>query len=340
MGVTLKQIADMAGVHKSTVDKVIHNRPGVSDKTRQKIRRLLEEQGYESNPLAKALNYQKNKMRIAVVMPNVDARDDLKRGMEVVRQDFNSFNFEVFYYGMPFSDAREQARCLRELAQRDVSGVVLLPIEDPIIVETLQELKEKHIPVILVNSDLERAEYLCYVGQNMEQAGRVAARLFALCLMGQQGRLGVITSNYMSGVKQREFAFRRYLQEQYPEIQLVDTVDIIESEAYAYENTKELLQQHPDLNALFITCGCVPDICRAVRDMGLAGKLVVISYERYPEIEELIQSNEITCTISSDLFEQGQTAMRTLFEYFVYDHQPEEQTIYTRNEILFRENIK
>lgn len=26
MGVTLKQIADLAGVHKSTVDKVIHNR--------------------------------------------------------------------------------------------------------------------------------------------------------------------------------------------------------------------------------------------------------------------------------------------------------------------------
>ena len=43
MAVTLKQIAEMAGVHKSTVDKVIHNRPGVSDEVRLKIRRLLEE---------------------------------------------------------------------------------------------------------------------------------------------------------------------------------------------------------------------------------------------------------------------------------------------------------
>ena len=56
MGITLKQIADMAGVHKSTVDKVIHNRPGVSDAKRQQIRALLKEYGYESNPLAKALN--------------------------------------------------------------------------------------------------------------------------------------------------------------------------------------------------------------------------------------------------------------------------------------------
>ena len=30
MGVTIKEIAEMAGVHRSTVDKVLHNRPGVS----------------------------------------------------------------------------------------------------------------------------------------------------------------------------------------------------------------------------------------------------------------------------------------------------------------------
>lgn len=35
MSVTLKQIADMAGVHKSTVDKVIHDRPGVSEAKRE-----------------------------------------------------------------------------------------------------------------------------------------------------------------------------------------------------------------------------------------------------------------------------------------------------------------
>ena len=73
MGITLQQIADLAGVHKSTVDKVIHNRPGVSDAKRQMIRKLLEEHGYESNPLAKALNYQKNKFTAAVVLPSVDA---------------------------------------------------------------------------------------------------------------------------------------------------------------------------------------------------------------------------------------------------------------------------
>ena len=73
MGITLQQIADLAGTTKSTVDKVIHNRPGVSEKKRQEIKKLLEEYGYEANPLAKALNYQKRKMKIAVVLPNISA---------------------------------------------------------------------------------------------------------------------------------------------------------------------------------------------------------------------------------------------------------------------------
>ena len=45
MGITLQQIAEMAGTTKSTVDKVIHERPGVSEKKRQEIKKLLKEHG-------------------------------------------------------------------------------------------------------------------------------------------------------------------------------------------------------------------------------------------------------------------------------------------------------
>ena len=39
MKVTIKKIAEIAGVHPSTVDKVLHNRPGVSDEVRERIRK-------------------------------------------------------------------------------------------------------------------------------------------------------------------------------------------------------------------------------------------------------------------------------------------------------------
>ena len=206
MGVTLKQIADLAGVHKSTVDKVIHNRPGVSDARRQQIKKLLEEYGYESNPLAKALNYQKKKMTVAVVMPTVDAMPTLRKGMELVQQDFNSFNIEVVYYKIPF-EATEQVPCLEKLPKEDIAGAVVLPIEVPEVARAMQKLKEQKIPVVAINSDLQTEPYMCYVGQDMVQAGQVAARMMGL-LLPHGGKLAIISSNNMRAVKQREYSFR------------------------------------------------------------------------------------------------------------------------------------
>lgn len=338
MSITLKQIAELAGVHKSTVDKVLHNRPGVSDAKRQEIRRLLDEYGYESNPLAKALNYQKKKMKVAVVLPTVDAQSFLKQGMELIRQDFNSFNVEVEYHEMPFSDAEGQARCLRELSSRDVSGIVLLPIESPVVIEAMNVLQIAKIPVVVVNSDLEDAPRLCFVGQDMEQAGQVAARMFDLCVP-QGGTLGIISSRNMRAVKQREYAFAAYLKENFPKISIAESVEIREVATDAYEQTVELLERNPEMNALFITCGRVQDICRAIRDKGMQGKLTVMCYEKYPEIVTLVRDGEIACTVSGDLVEQGRLAMRLLFENLIYEHEPERSIFYTKNEILLKENI-
>ncbi|WP_159456337.1 LacI family DNA-binding transcriptional regulator [Intestinibacillus massiliensis] len=339
MGITLKQIAEMAGVHKSTVDKVIHNRPGVSDAKRQQIRSLLREHGYESNPLAKALNYQKKKMTVAVVLPAVDATPELRRGIELVRQDFDSFNCETVYHEVPYPDAAAQAACLRALCGQGVAGVVCSPMEDAAVYDALAALDAAHIPVVTVNSDLEDAPRLCFVGQDVEQSGKVAARLASL-LLGASGEIGVLSSREsLRSVEQRKRAFEGYLTENYPAIRIAETIDTHESPALAYEGTADMLRRRPGLDGLFITCGCVPDICRAVRDLGLAGRLKILCYERYAGIVELVRGGEIACTISGDLVEQGRLAMRLLFEHIIYDRTPAQKEIYTKNEILLRENI-
>lgn len=338
MGITLKQIAEMAGVHKSTVDKVIHNRPGVSEAKRQQIRQLLEEYGYESNPLAKALNYQKKKLTVAVVLPIVDALPELKSGVDIVRQDFNSFNIEILFCETPFSDAAAQAKCLRELCAQRVAGVVLDPIENPVIADAMRELHEAHIPVVTVNSDLAESPRLCFVGQDMEQSGRIAARLMGL-LTGEAGEIGIVSSRSLSVVVRRKNAFEQYLADCWPALQIVGEADIRETPEDAYQKTAALLERYPSLSGLFITCGCVADVCQAVRDAGRIGEISILCYEQYPAIVELVRAGEIACTIGGDLKGQGRLAMRLLFEHIIYDSTPEQPEVYTKNVILLRENI-
>ncbi|TFH19676.1 MAG: LacI family DNA-binding transcriptional regulator, partial [Bacteroidia bacterium] len=68
--IRIKDIAEIAQVSIGTVDRVIHKRGEVSDSTRERIRRLLEEYNYKPDIHASSLALKKP-IRLAVVMPGV-----------------------------------------------------------------------------------------------------------------------------------------------------------------------------------------------------------------------------------------------------------------------------
>lgn len=49
---TIKDIAQMAGVSAGTVDRVLHNRGDVSQKSKEKVQKVLDEINYQPNVFA------------------------------------------------------------------------------------------------------------------------------------------------------------------------------------------------------------------------------------------------------------------------------------------------
>jgi len=66
---SLQRIAELAGVSKSTVSRVINDDPNVSEKTRNKVKAIVEAQQFKVNPVARALASQSTKI-IGVVITN------------------------------------------------------------------------------------------------------------------------------------------------------------------------------------------------------------------------------------------------------------------------------
>ena len=56
MSVTINEIAKLANVSRATVDKVIHNRPGVKKETRERVQAIIENVDYHPNLIGKALS--------------------------------------------------------------------------------------------------------------------------------------------------------------------------------------------------------------------------------------------------------------------------------------------
>lgn len=57
--ITIKQVAEAAGVSAQTVSRVLNNRPDVAPSTRQRILKIIEELGYQPNIVARSLSQRR-----------------------------------------------------------------------------------------------------------------------------------------------------------------------------------------------------------------------------------------------------------------------------------------
>lgn len=60
MTLTIRDIAEMAGVSKATVSKVINHYEGVNEQTKRKVMRIIEKTGYQPTFSAKSLATNKS----------------------------------------------------------------------------------------------------------------------------------------------------------------------------------------------------------------------------------------------------------------------------------------
>jgi ABC-type sugar transport system substrate-binding protein len=73
--------------------------------------------------------------------------------------------------------------------------------------------------------------------------------------------------------------------------------------------------------------------------MGLEGKITLIGHEIYDKVEELIREGCIQACISQDPYLQGYHIIRHLFRYLTENKLPANERLYTRIDIILKENI-
>ena len=334
-------IAERAGVHISTVDKVIHNRGGVSKEVEANIRAIIKELGYKTNPAGRALQRSGKRYRIEVLLLDVDAQPYIAEGIRREAADVN-FDIDMSFHTSPFMDVESQLELLEKTEEGQVDGIILLPNHSRRIEAVVQRIVSKNIPVITVDSDLA-GNRLCHVGHDAVKGARIAGRMMGLFLRGK-GKAAVITNSmnteiYHDQVYTRTMEFTRFIRENYPEIEIIRYVEGFEDREITHRETAKLLQEEPDVKGIFIACGGLDAVGRAIREAGKAEETSVVSFEEYPEILDLIRARVVDCTIGGNLVEQGRTSLRLMMEYLVYGEKPRRDPVYMDAKILVKESI-
>src|SRR6478736_5298335 len=97
----VKEIARRANVSIGTVDRVLHNRTGVSEKTREKINKIIAEFNYQPNILARRLASRKQ-FQFAVIIPDISPEtnywDAPREGVLHAATELKPFGVEVLTF--------------------------------------------------------------------------------------------------------------------------------------------------------------------------------------------------------------------------------------------------
>lgn len=97
MKITVNKIAELAGVSRGTVDRVLHDRPGVRDEVRQKIHEIVDTLNYTPNLAGKALVSQNKNIFFGVILapdfhPFVD---EIRKGVKSQAKEIKEFGVHV-----------------------------------------------------------------------------------------------------------------------------------------------------------------------------------------------------------------------------------------------------
>ncbi|WP_323704298.1 LacI family DNA-binding transcriptional regulator [Mammaliicoccus sp. Dog046] len=141
---TIKDIAEMAGVSKSTVSRYL-NGGSISKDTRDKIHQVVETTGYKPNQFAQSLKAKRTGL-IGAIVPRLDsyATTETLKGIEtsLLKQ-----NIQTMIVNTDLSIERE-IDSIYMLAKRKVDGIILMAtyISD----EHLQAIEAIDCPVVIV----------------------------------------------------------------------------------------------------------------------------------------------------------------------------------------------
>ena len=336
---TIKDIADLAGVSRGTVDRVLNNRGAVSPETAEKVLEIVRALDYRPNKAGIALAAQKKKYRIGVILfsEHNPFFDEVMEGVLKKAAELQDYGITTITRRVEF-DADAQLAAIDELTAEGIHGLMLAPYNHVRIQRKIDELIQSRIPVVTVNTDIDGSRRMAYVGSDYFQGGCTAAGLFALMTTGPV-KLGIITgsSNVLCHTE-RIKGLRDTLSASYPRIRITEILENHDDEFESYALTGQLLSRRPDLTALFFAAAGVHGGCRAVEESGLRPK--IITFDEVPTTLEMLKKGIISATISQQPDRQGSRSLDLLFEYLTAGTVPEKERYFVEHSIRIREHYR
>jgi len=309
---TIHEVAELAGVSKSTVSRVLNNNGYVNEETRRRIEKIIQEHQYKPSAAAVSLSKQIGST-IGVVIPEIDNSffgEVLKGINEVADQN----GFSIIYCDTQ-NNGDKELKALSALEQQRVRGVIITPAMgygDKASVDKLKNaLAKLDVPVVIVDRDFDYSQWDTIYFQNYE-SGYIATESM---IKAGSTKIGIIQGDMQLKIARERF--RGYQDAmaanglEIPEQYVLKGDFTIDT---AYTLTKSMIDSK-ELPEGMVTCNNRTSIgfIKAMIESGITigNDIAVVGIDNVPMLDVL--GFPFSC-VSRDTIEMGRMSMKLLME--------------------------
>jgi LacI family transcriptional regulator len=335
----IREIAQSVGTSIGTVDRALHDRPGINPETRAKILDVAQKLGYRPNLAARFLSSQKE-LRIGINLPREIASfwDVIRQGIADIAESAETSGVEIVPRSYPrLGDGEVEA--LERALKDDVQGLVIAPGGAEDLAPAMRKAAARGIPMVCVNTDAASVAHLATVCVDSVVSGSLVAELMARFL-GGKGRLIVVTGQLDTiDHAQKLEGLRAVIQAFWPELEIAAVLEAHDDETEAYDKCRKALRSIPDATGIYVSTANSVAVMRALDDSGRGERVSVIATDLFPALAEHIETGRVAATLYQRPWAQGQIAFQALYKFLAEGVAPP-PVIRLSPHIVMRSNLK
>ena len=313
---SIKDVAKKANVSIGTIDRVVHNRGRVAEKTIEKVRKIINDLDYKPNVYAKHLSLSKT-YKIAVLMPELDETGFWKmslNGIEKAVEELEPYNVKVNYFFYDRSRSDSFLNESRKVIDMLPDGILAAPVITRLASEFFQKIPAE-VPYVLFDTNVPDIRALSFIGQNSFQSGMVCGRLMDLLLSGKKGSVAVIMVLDDYHIQERAEGFKNFFYNNERIKVYSYGIDDTSGSNSFYKMMDIIIESHPDLEGIFVTNCHSHYVVEYLKEKNIEKKLSLIGYDLTNENIKYLEEGLISFLINQKPEMQGYEGLFALYRH-------------------------
>ena len=319
MAVTIQKIAELSGVSRGTVDRVLHGRPNVNPMIREKVVRAAEKLGYQPPVPPKSADCR----QAAILIPqwtdgyfNRQIVSGIRKALRYIADPA----FILTEQPLRTMTMQELLRAMDEQIRSGVDGLIIRAENTPEVRAAIEQAVQQGVTVITYDADVPHSGRLCHAGQ--------------------PEHVLIVTGNLrMEAHKGRVDGFCRRLLELGFSEDAYRVIETNEMPELTGELVAQALQADSRLHAVYMACqplsGCIAGIRKARRTT----RPHIVCNDLTPTAKRYLREGTVDFVIGQSFSQESFHAVLAMYQMLLRGVQPKRELYYTDLRLITQEML-